>query len=215
MARSKWTTTFWALTVWAGGSVRTDASQSRPLGGPSRQELAGDARGRRRTWRLMFEEALRLGKSPSANCSWGSTSTRSLRAGLDAEQVQVDLVADHRLDERRGPSASRPRRSSPSTARRVAGTRPPSRRSTSKPGASSRNGRRRRQRDPRVAPAREALGVDVEQLPRVERAAEPRRVEALDRPVEAPVGLDAAAAVDLAARVGELQILGLCALFGS
>ncbi len=39
-------------------------------------------------------------------------------------------------------------------------------------------------------------------------AAEAGRVEALDRTVEALVGFDAAAAVDLAAAVGELQLVG-------
>ena len=67
-------------------------------------------------------------------------------------------------------------------------------------------------RDARVALAREPLRVGGEQVARVERAAEPRRVEALDRAVEAAIGLDAAAAVHLAAAVGVLQILGLVRL---
>ena len=57
---------------------------------------------------------------------------------------------------------------------------------------------------------RELLGVGGEQAAVEQRAAEARRVEALDRTVEALVGLDAAAAVHLAAAVRELQLSRLC-----
>src|SRR5262245_44272362 len=61
---------------------------------------------------------------------------------------------------------------------------------------------------PRVALGRVALREALELLPRVQRPAEPRRIESLDRAGDALVGLDAAAAVDRTARVSVLQLVG-------
>ena len=64
-------------------------------------------------------------------------------------------------------------------------------------------------RDAGVARRHVFHGVVLEFSPAVQHPSELRRVEALDRSGQTPVGLDAAAAVDWTARVRPLQIAGV------
>src|SRR6185436_20576108 len=65
-----------------------------------------------------------------------------------------------------------------------------------------------------VALTGEAARVDVEESPPGDRACEAARVEPFGRAVKAPIGLNTATAIHLAAGVGELQLLGLVRLVG-
>src|SRR5258705_12060963 len=160
--------------------------------------LTSDPRGSRLTTHV--EQPLRVREKSDRELQLRIGLHQVLTRRFDAEEVEIDLIANHRADELlillpavRVDLHFRLLDEIAELRDHRVGHLESGRQLTHR--------RRRRHRDARVALAREALRVDVEQLPRVERAPEPRRVEPFDRSIKTAIGFDAAAAVDLAARV--------------